>query len=56
MKKNNNNLISISPPAPPPCTVSSSPEPTVPEKIYPNSYTCKEEILSENQNKSGIYK
>jgi len=25
------------------------------EKLYPNSDTCKEKILSENQNKSGIY-
>ena len=25
------------------------------EKLYPNSDTCKEKILSENKNKSGIY-
>ena len=29
--------------------------PIVPIKIYLNSDTCKEEILSENKNKSGIY-
>ena len=27
----------------------------MPEKFYPNSDTCKEKILSENKNKSGIY-
>ena len=73
--KNKNNLISISPPASPPCTVSSSPEPsvskevldtsvalskslpesTVSEKVYPNSETYKDQILSDNKNKSGIY-
>jgi len=66
MKKNNqnkNNLISISPPAPPASLVPSSPEPPVPtvpenpvpEKEYPNSDTCKSQILSDNKNKSGIY-
>jgi len=29
--------------------------PVVPEKFYPNSDTCKEKILSENTNKSGVY-
>ena len=63
--------MSISPPAPPPSSVpsltvptvsaisipspKSLPEPTVSVKIYSNSDTCKEEILSENTNKSGIY-
>jgi hypothetical protein len=28
----------------------------VPEKEYPNSDTCKSQILSDNKNKSGIYK
>ena len=76
MKNNKNNLISISPPAPPtsvpslpestaqvPATLasslSSSPSPTVavkvPEKFYPNPETSKDQILSENQNKSGVY-
>ena len=78
MKKNNqnkNNLISISPPAPPASSLLSSPESTVPEKVparsasspkslpsptvsvkfYPNSDTCKDQILSDNKNKSGIY-
>ena len=36
-------------------SLPSSPEPTVPDKIYPNSDTCKAQILSENKNKSGIY-
>src|SRR5437588_4192558 len=27
----------------------------VPEKEYPNSDTCKSQILSDNKNKSGIY-
>lgn len=36
-------------------TSKSLPEPQVPEKIYPNSDTCKAEILSDNQKKSGIY-
>ena len=53
--KNKNNLISISPPAPPASSLPSLPEPPVPVKIYPNSYTCKAQILSENKNKSGIY-
>lgn len=36
-------------------TSKSLPEPQVPEKIYPNSDTCKAEILSDNQKpKSGI--
>jgi len=48
MKKNKNNLISISPPAPPA-------ESKVPTKYYPNLETYKEKILSENKNKSGIY-
>jgi len=34
----------------------SSPVPPVPEKIYHNADTCKAQILSENKNKSGIYK
>jgi hypothetical protein len=71
MKKNKNNLMSISPPASSPSSVpsltvptvsaisipspKSSPEPTVSVKIYSNLDTCKEEILSENINKSGIY-
>jgi len=66
MKKNqnNNDLISISPPAPQETSVSScSPSPQVPtvsenpvpEQYYPNSDTCKDPILSDNQNKSGIY-
>jgi len=58
MKNKKKNLISISPTAPPPESVPSSKslsEPALPEKIYPNSDTCKEEILSENKNKSGIY-
>ena len=42
-------LLSIAPS----CSVSSSP--TVSEKIYPNSDTCKGQILSENKKKSGIY-
>jgi group I intron endonuclease len=29
--------------------------PVVSEKFYPNSDTCKEKILDENKNKSGIY-
>src|SRR5205085_9738932 len=33
----------------------SLPEPTVPVKFYPNSDTCKVQILSDNKNKSGIY-
>jgi len=40
--KNQNNSVPISPPAPP-------------EKLYPNSDTCKTQILSDNKNKSGIY-
>ena len=36
-------------------SVASSPEPPVPEKIYQNADTCKAQILSDNQNKSGIY-
>ena len=55
----NNYLISISPPAPPETSVSSSPLPSVPEKVPPkyylNSDTSKAQILSENKNKSGIY-
>jgi hypothetical protein len=37
------------------CSVPSLPEPPVPVKFYPNSDTCKKKILSDNQNKSGIY-
>jgi hypothetical protein len=57
MKNNNkqNNSEPISPPAPAASSVPSSPKPPVPEKFYPNSDTCKEKILSENKNKSGIY-
>jgi group I intron endonuclease len=67
MKKNNNNFISISPPAPPPESVpaitsatslpssKSLPESTVSEQFYPNSDICKDQILSDNKNKSGIY-
>ena len=53
--------VQLSPPAPAASSLPAkrSPEPTVPEKVlpklYPNSYTCKEKILSENKNKSGIY-
>lgn len=36
-------------------TSKSLPEPQVPEKIYPNSDTCKAKILSDNQKKAGIY-
>jgi len=36
-------------------SISSSPEPTVPKKIYHNLDTCKKKILSDNKNKSGIY-
>ena len=32
------------------------PENPVSEKFYPNSDTCKDQILSENTNKSGIYR
>ena len=45
----------LSPPAPPASSVPSLPEPTVPDKIYLNSDTCKTKILSDNKNKSGIY-
>jgi len=55
MKKNNKNNNFIPPPAPPDSSVPSLPEPPVPVKIYPNSDTCKAQILSDNQNKSGIY-
>ena len=59
MKKNKNNLISISPPAPPVSSVPIPPEPPVAEKVPPKYYsnldTCKVKILSDNKNKSGIY-
>jgi hypothetical protein len=45
--------------APSPVPAKRSSESTVPKevpaKFYPNSDTCKEKILDENQNKSGIY-
>ena len=56
MKKNKKNLMPILPPAPKASSVPSSPEPPVPEKIYQNSDTCKTQILSDNKNKSGIYR
>jgi len=64
MKNNNkqNNSVPISPAAPPDSSVPAkrSPEPTVPEKVaakyYPNSNTSKAQILSDNKNKSGVYK
>src|SRR5437588_11228964 len=55
MKKNNKNNNFILPPAPPALSLSSLPEPPVPVKIYYNSDTCKDQILSDNKNKSGIY-
>jgi len=33
----------------------ASAEPPVPEKVYPNSDACKDQILLDNKNKSGIY-
>jgi hypothetical protein len=49
MKKNNQNNPSVPAPAPAPVSVP------VAIKSYPNSDTCKAQILSENPNKSGIY-
>jgi len=35
--------------------ISSSAPEAIPAKYYPNSDICKEKILSDNKNKSGIY-
>jgi hypothetical protein len=48
--KKNNFSVPISPPAPSNNFEERS------EKCYPNSDACKEKILSDNKNKSGIYK
>jgi len=56
--KKNNNSVPISPPAPPEPILLAPLEPhkkIADEKLYTNSDTCKEKILSENKNKSGIY-
>jgi hypothetical protein len=58
MNKNNPNNhsppISPSPPVPTEYSVPISPSPPVPApvKFYPNSYTCKAKIFSENKNKN----
>ena len=50
MKKNNPKNHS------PPLLAPPEPPEKVAEKLYPNSETSKEKIISENTNKSGIYK
>jgi hypothetical protein len=59
-KKNPNNLEPPLLAAPPPESLASSPEQKnivlhTPVKIYPNSEIYKDQILSDNKNKSGIY-
>jgi len=52
---NNNNSVPISPTASPSVPAKRSPKPPSYVKYYNNSDTCKDQILSDNKNKSGIY-
>ena len=45
----------ISPSVSPDKISSGPPKPPVPVKIYPNTDICKNQILLENKDKSGIY-
>jgi len=54
MKNNKKNNFSV--PISPPALPNNFEERILSEKCYPNSDACKEKILSDNKNKSGIYK